>query len=760
MTAAACVRFGTKAQTLETLSPLLGSATVLASMRFSVGQWRAHRDELIDQLLARDWATGPLAVRSSALVEDSLLGSQAGRFHTELGVVGPAALVAAVDAVIDSYGQATDRDQVLVQPELRDTVASGVACSCDPSSGAPYRVVTWVDDATTSAVTSGQADGVRTWYGTADAQPPVPHLRPVLDVLAEVVELTGHERVEIEFGITAGGGVVLFQARPLVVRPGELDAAGHRQLLDAIGATWARTASADRRVLGGRPTFGVMPDWNPAEIIGVRPRPLALSLYRRLITDETWARSRAEYGYRDLTGVPLLTSFAGLPYVDVRASFTSFVPAALSDELAGRLVDVYLAELAAAPHLHDKVEFEIVLSCNTFDLDKRMSRLADHGFDAAERLAVRDSLVALTNRLVDGADTWRVDLRRLRRLPEVALSETSTAGIGPLLAACAEHGALPFAGLARAGFVGMQLLNGLVAAGVLGEEDKAGLLRGLNTVAGALTTDFGRMDRKRFLERYGHLRPGTYDILSPRYDEDPDRYFDWARSAAAEHPAPFRPSRRQLRDIGVLLEEADFSFGPEELLAFVAESIRGREQAKFEFTKVLSGVLVLAGRFGREHGLTDDDMSYVDVETLTGGRDIAGAVERGRAAYGQTRSVLLPPLLTSPADIRGFELPDTVANFVTQLRVLAPVADIERGADPEGAIAFVASADPGYDWLFSRGIRGLVTAYGGTNSHMAIRAQELGIPAVTGAGERKFEAWRRAAALEIDCANRLVREVG
>ena len=29
-----------------------------------------------------------------------------------------------------------------------------------------------------------------------------------------------------------------------------------------------------------------MPDWNPAEIIGIKPKPLALSLYQELITNE------------------------------------------------------------------------------------------------------------------------------------------------------------------------------------------------------------------------------------------------------------------------------------------------------------------------------------------------------------------------------------------------------------------------------------------------------------------------------------------
>ena len=35
-----------------------------------------------------------------------------------------------------------------------------------------------------------------------------------------------------------------------------------------------------------------MPDWNPAEIIGIKPKPLALSLYKGLITDSIWSQQR------------------------------------------------------------------------------------------------------------------------------------------------------------------------------------------------------------------------------------------------------------------------------------------------------------------------------------------------------------------------------------------------------------------------------------------------------------------------------------
>ena len=69
----------------------------------------------------------------------------------------------------------------------------------------------------------------------------------------------------------------------------------------------------------------------------------------------------------------------------------------------------------------------------------------------------------------------------------------------------------------------------------------------------------------------------------------------------------------------------------------------------------------------------------------------------------------------------------------------------------------IPQADPGYDWLFGRGIVGLVTLYGGANSHMAIRAAEFGLSAVIGLGEVKYRALIAAHEIEIDPINRMIR---
>ena len=85
------------------------------------------------------------------------------------------------------------------------------------------------------------------------------------------------------------------------------------------------------------------------------------------------------------------------------------------------------------------------------------------------------------------------------------------------------------------------------------------------------------------------------------------------------------------------------------------------------------------------------------------------------------------------------------------------MTDLNNGADLAGAIIMLPSADPGYDWIFSRNIAGFITKYGGVNSHMAIRAGELSIPAIVGAGEILYASWANANSLTIDCTGRRVQ---
>ncbi len=662
------MRFGTKAETLERLAPRLGCARVLPHICFSVGQWRRDRNGILARVAAESWGKDMLAVRSSAQNEDIATGSAAGKYDSVLGVAGPAETARAIEQVIASFGSADERDQVFVQPQLCDVEMAGVAFTRDPNSGGPYIVVNYDDiSGRTDLVTSGARAELKTWFclKTGGSMAPA-SLARVGRLLGELETLLGSDALDIEFAVARGGELFLLQVRPLIVNvPSPMPNAAVAAAAEEIACKFELLSRPHPYLHGDRSVFGVMPDWNPAEIIGLRPTPLALTLYQDLITDAIWAYQRDNYGYKNLRSFPLMVSFHGLPYIDLRVSFNSFVPRDVTGELAGRLVNYYIDRLVQQPSLHDKVEFEIVFSCYTLDLPQRIAVLHDHGFSAADISALAGSLRRLTNRIIHGeTGLWRRDREkidiltaRLAGINDARIDKISR--IYWLLEDCKRYGTLPFAGLARAGFIAVQLLRSLVAAGVLDQAECAAFLASLETVGSRIGRDFASLPRDRFLERYGHLRPGTYDILSPRYDEAPDLYFDWW---APRMPSPAVPrfalSMQQSDRIEKLLKEHGLEHDVPGFMDFIKAGIEGREFAKFVFSRSLSDALSLIKRLGEEHGIAAQDCAFIDIGSIRALYHEAGSVAarlndsiaEGKRRHALSRSLVLPPLLTSPEE--------------------------------------------------------------------------------------------------------------
>ena len=115
-----------------------------------------------------------------------------------------------------------------------------------------------------------------------------------------------------------------------------------------------------------------MPDWNPAEIIGPKPKPLALSLYQELITDHVWSQNRANYGYKELEQFHLMTTFYGTPFVDIRIDFNSWLPKNLNERVSSKIINYYLNKFNSDTSLHDKIEFQLLFTCATFSTKKNI----------------------------------------------------------------------------------------------------------------------------------------------------------------------------------------------------------------------------------------------------------------------------------------------------------------------------------------------------------------------------------------------------
>ena len=129
-------------------------------------------------------------------------------------------------------------------------------------------------------------------------------------------------------------------------------------------------------------------------------------------------------------------------------------------------------------------------------------------------------------------------------------------------------------------------------------------------------------------------------------------------------------------------------------------------------------------------------------------------IKKRSSHYSKLKLVRLPDLLTSTNSFYGFEQSLSKANYITRLVACGELVFIDQSNKNRlnGKIVAIPSADPGYDWLFSHNITGLITQYGGANSHMAIRCAEMNIPAAIGVGEKDYKNMAGGNII-LDCQN-------
>lgn len=768
-----------KAKTLEILAPHLTKAKILPLIRFSVNEYQTEPERYLSDISRTSWDR--VIVRSSSHNEDNEHTSNAGGFDSIMNVSSSSQeeLDTAIRTVIESYGEDTDGyDEVFVQPMLRNVTMSGVVFSADLDTLSPYYIINYDESGSTSSVTGGSGANLKTFISfKANNSCTDPKLRRLIESAKECERIFDHPFLDIEFAFS-DNELYILQVRAIVTENKEsLAQIDLSSSLRKIHKKIQKLNAPHPNLLGDKTIFGVMPDWNPAEIIGLRPKRLALSLYKELITDETWAYQRDNYGYRNLRSHPLLISFLGVPFIDVRVSFNSFVPKALDDAIASKLVNYYLSMLSENTDHHDKIEFQIVFSCFFFGIGTKLEQLSAFGFTAEELASIENALLDLTNTIIDTEHgLYKKDLHKIeiltKKYDDIVNSELPLIDkIYWLVQDVKRYGTLPFAGIARAAFIAVQLLQSFVEQRIISQHEYDAFLKSLNTVSKNLSRDTQTLEKDLFLERYGHLRPGTYDILSLRYDEAYEAYFGSQHRCDHDEEESFSFSDQQISTINALLSDNGLDTDFENLITFIKESIEGREYAKFVFTKHLSQILKYIEQLGEKFGFGRDALAYLDIQTILSlystldHRDVRDIIEsdisKNRQYYQFTKAIKLPSVIVDPEDIYSFYLEPGEANFITHKQIESEIVleAAVHSSSVEGKIVCIRSADPGYDYLFSKNIGGLLTCYGGANSHMAIRCAEMGIPAVIGCGESRFDSYCKAAVLEIDALNKQVRVV-
>lgn len=775
----------TKALTLRHLAPLIATASVDRGHIISRGNWRTRGPIVVD-FLAAEYRGGAVIVRSSAAGEDTETSSAAGRYDS-IAIPehsAPEVLQSAIDQVFSSYGDDRDDSYVFVQRYIAAVSAAAVVTTRVAATGAPYYVLA-VDrvTGTSDAITSGRglAD---TWYlahgGSEATRPPL--VRQLMRTVEAVENAAGSDQLDLELVVDTDRRTHLLQVRPLVLRrpPGpDADRAVRRAVDTCAYRLEAQQRNGRPALLGLAPWFSNMADWNPAEMIGQRPRPLALSVYREVITNRTWAIQRAEYGYRDLGGIELLHDFAGQPYIDVRASLLSFVPARLPFAAARRIVERQLEQLAAEPHLHDRIEFDIATTATTFDLDERLDTLtAAAGLLQTHRAELRAALVAITAAGIGRVDrdARQVGLAAAHRRACKARFADPLHRADYLLREIQTAIAVPFAHTARAAFLATALTRTAVPAGLASTTSVEQFMQSLSTVSAQLRADGtavagGTLDWETFVQTYGHLRPGTYDPAVPRYGEVPELYLRPFVTGATP-PAGTAPG---LGEDGTSLFTADpqtvtaaltrlgLNVDVAGLTGFIRSAITARELGKFELSAWISDILTCLQTVGNGLGHTADDVAFWrlrDVRALRDGSlsvaQLRDRVEVRRERYAVTQLVHLPPTMGDPLDVGCFAAGQGQPTYVGTGAAAGPVISEPQPGDDLDGIVVLTSADPGFEWLFSRPVRGIITLYGGANSHLAVRCAEAGVPAAMGVGQAVYDQLTRARSVHLNCASQTI----
>ena len=150
-----------------------------------------------------------------------------------------------------------------------------------------------------------------------------------------------------------------------------------------------------------------------------------------------------------------------------------------------------------------------------------------------------------------------------------------------------------------------------------------------------------------------------------------------------------------------------------------------------------------------------------DVVPLTGDFTslLRNSIDDNKAKYRIAQAIRLPTLISKSDDILFFRSFTSEPSFITTQTIVGdvicqPTAQDEQ--DLAGKVVIICNADPGWDWLFTRDIAALITCYGGFNSHMAIRTNELNIPAVIGCGPEKYKQYEKAGVVRINCKAKTV----
>jgi hypothetical protein len=713
-----------------------------------------------------------IIIRSATFIEDRAF-SNAGKFLSipNINSINSSEIESAIKKVFESYGKNKKNEFVLVQEYIQNAESVGVIFTTDPKNGSPFRTINFNNSNSTDLITSGKSNGQIIYYFkniSALKINRVKKIKKIESIIRRLEKKFVGMPLDIEF-LICKRKVYILQLRKL--KTYYTENINFKKSLGDLEKKIFKMKDETSHLLGKNRYFSTMTDWNPAEIIGLKPKPLALSLYQSLITDEIWSESRSSLGYKDVTKMPLLYSFLGTPYVDLKTDINSFLVPSLDEKIQTKLLSLYFKKFKEKPnYYYDKIESSLVVNSISLDIKKYKNLLIDSKLSKKEVNKVIAEYTKLTSEIIFKLKT---NIKRYEYgemlFERLKSSKNSTINkIYLMHNICKSYGTLPFANLARMAFIAVEFLNSFENLNIISKEEKKHFLETIKSVSFEMNKKLNK-SKKQFLKEYGHLRPNTYEISNPNYRQNFNNYFNKVK-INLKRPKKFNFNFAQKTRINNLLKKTKFKeINANSLINFIQLSIYQRENSKLFFTKIINEIFSQLKILFKRIGLNERNIEYLDIKKILSLYenfshkdiiyDLNKNITENKKIYKFNKNFNLPNIITNEKDIYFFEEQNASPTFITNKIVISKFIQLKKFSqkfDFENKIICIENADPGYDFIFNHKINGLITAFGGPNSHMSIRCNEFGLPAAIGIGEKKFHQLIKNNTLYLNCEKQML----
>ena len=465
------MKINSKARTLKNLN--IDGVNVPKLKIYSSKSFILNKNNILKDIKRKFKST--IAIRSSSYDEDQPNKSNAGKYRSFLNVnsKNQNEVKNRIEEVIKSYEKKKRNSEFFIQQMVKNIRISGVVLTRELESYLPCYNINYYIGKDSSAVTSGKSGSRNIIYIENKKYKLNSKFEKLVTIIKKIKKKTKESDLDVEFAIDKNEKIFVLQVRKLVTKSINKDL-NPKILFPKLEKKINKLKQKHYSLVGNTTFFGVMPDWNPAEIIGIKPRPLALSMYQELITNHVWSENRKIYGYKDLSQFHLMTTFYGTPFIDVRIDFNSWLPSTLPTSLSKKIVNFYLKTFKEKKYLHDKVEFEILLTCYTLNTEKKIS-------DRFKNLLNKKEKKVLINCLREINSKANQQMYKEYNLISKLIGKQNNINnsslyyldkIYWLIEDCKKYGTLPFAGLARCAFIATEILNSFVEEKILSNNEK------------------------------------------------------------------------------------------------------------------------------------------------------------------------------------------------------------------------------------------------------------------------------------------------